>query len=134
MTERLPAPRAVPDSPAEPAAPATTPTLDDVAALTPESDFSVYTAPAVDARVRNAALRKLFHSDPRFGASDGLDVDADEAAASEHSPLERQRQILRARALGLLDDELADLGDPPAKPSEPDPDPAPDGGGYCAPT
>lgn len=144
MTERLPAPLAVPASPAEPAAPATAPTLDDVAALTPESDFSAYTAPAVDARVRNAALRKLFHSDPHFGASDGLDVDADEAAASEHSPLERQRQILRARALGLLDDELADQGDPLAEPSACDPDPgtdpapapapAPEGGGYCAPT
>ena len=128
MTERLPAPPAAPSAP--PSQAATAPTLDDVAALTPESDFSAFTAPAVDARVRNAALRKLFHSDPHFGASDGLDVDADEAAASEHSPLERQRQILRARALGLLDDELVDQGEPVAKP----PAPAPGGGGYCDPT
>ena len=128
MTERLPAPPAAPSAP--PSQAATAPTLDDVAALTPESDFSAFTAPAVDARVRNAALRKLFHSDPHFGASDGLDVDADEAAASEHSPLERQRQILRARALGLLDDELVDQGEPVAKP----PAPAPGGGGYSNPT
>jgi Protein of unknown function (DUF3306) len=117
--------------PPAPTAPAVAPpTLDDVAALTPESDFSAFTAPAVDAEVRNAALRKLFHSDPHFGASDGLDVDADGAAASEHSPLERQRQILRARALGLLDDDLVDQGEPAAVP----PAPAPGGGGYCDPT
>ena len=120
MTDRKPSAPA--DSPAAP------PTLDDVAALTPESDFSAFAAPAVDAEVRNAALRKLFHSDPHFGASDGLDVDADAAAASEHSPLARQRQILRARALGLLDDELVDQGEPAADPS------APGGGGYCGPT
>jgi hypothetical protein len=115
-----------------PGAAAKLPTLDDVAALTPESDFSAFTAAAVDAEVRNAALRKLFQSDPHFGASDGLDVNADEAAASEHSPLERQRQILRARALGLLDDELADQGHAPDDPTASDP--APGGGGYCGPT
>lgn len=121
MTDRPPVP---------PAPPARPPTLDDVAALTPESDFSAFTAPAVDAQVRNAALRKLFHSDPHFSASDGLDVAADEAAASEHSPLERQRQILRARALGMLDDALADQDEPRAEP----PDPTPGGRGYCSPT
>ena len=96
----------------------------------PEPDLAALTSPAVDAQVRNAALRKLFHTDPHFKASDGLDVNADEAAASEHSPLGRQRQILRARALGLLDDELADQGEPAADP----PAPAPEGGGYCGPT
>ena len=128
MIERLPAPPVAANAPPPPAP--TAPTLDDVAALTPESDFSAFTAPAVDARVRNAALRKLFHSDPHFGASDGLDVDANEAAASEHSPLERQRQIRRARALGLLDDELLDQGERVAEP----PASAPGGGGYCEPT
>ena len=131
MTERPPAPPAAPSAPPSQVTTATTaPTLDDVAALTPESDFSAFTAPAIDARVRNAALRKLFHSDPHFGASDGLDVDADEAAASEHSPQERQRQILRARALGLLDDDLVDQHEPAAEP----PAPAPRGGGYSGPT
>jgi hypothetical protein len=32
--------------------------------------------------------------------------------------LERQRQILRARALGLLDDELTDQVQPASKPSD----------------
>lgn len=105
----------------------------------PAPDLAALTSPAVDAEVRNAALRSLFHTDPHFRASDGLDVHADEAAASEHSPLERQRQIQRARALGMLDDELADQPSPPAAESpaatpDPDSDPAPRGGGYCRPT
>ena len=121
----------VPQAPA--AAPAAAPAL-DLAALT---------SPAVDADVRNAALRSLFLTDPHFRVSDGLDVHADEAAASEHSPLERQRQIQRARALGMLDDELADQPSPPAAESpastpapapNPDPDPGPRVGGYCGPT
>ena len=100
---------------------------------TPPTDAAALTSPAVDASVRNAALRKLFHSDPHFGTSDGLDVNADGAAASEHSPLERQRQIQRARALGLLDDELTDQDEPSS--ASPDPaQPKPGGGGYCAPT
>jgi Protein of unknown function (DUF3306) len=84
------------------------PTLDDVARLTPESDYSAFTAPEVDARVRNEALRRLFHSDPHFAASDGLEVSVDEVCEIAQSPQARQRTILQARALGLLDDELID--------------------------
>jgi hypothetical protein len=91
-----------------PPPPRALPTLDDVARLTPESDFSPFAAPEVDARVRNAALRKLFHSDPHFQTSDGLDVGVDEAFEIASSPQARQRKIMRARALGMLDDELAE--------------------------
>lgn len=98
---------------AERAAPAgKAPTLDDVARLTPESDYSVFTAPEVDAQVRNEALRKLFLSDPHFGSSDGLDVAVDEVCEIAHSPQARQRKIEQARALGLLDDELTDQAPP----------------------
>lgn len=100
-----------------PPPPGVLPTLDDVAQLTPESDFSAFTAPEVDARVRNEALRKLFHSDPHFQTSDGLDVGVDEAFEIASSPQARQRKIMRARALGMLDDELAEQ-DRPA-PDEP---------------
>ena len=88
------------------------PTLDDVARLTPESDFAAFTAPQVDARVRNEALKKLFFGDPHFNTGDGLDVSAEADCESERSPQARQRQILRARALGLLDDELAEQDRP----------------------
>ena len=118
----------MPDRPAAPvAAPSTTPsdqggataatpTLDDVARLTPESDYSAFAAPGVDEQVRNQALRKLFLSDPHFQQSDGLDVAVDEVVQLAQSPLARQRKILQARAMGLLDDELQDQPEP-----EPDP-------------
>ena len=91
-------------------------TLDDVARLTPDSDYSAFTAPGVDEQVRNQALRKLFLSDPHFQQSDGLDVAIDEVVQLALSPLARQRTILQARAMGLLDDELLDQPEP-----EPDP-------------
>jgi hypothetical protein len=91
-------------------------TLDDVAGLTADSDYSAFTAPGVDDRVRNQALRKLFLSDPHFQQSDGLDVAVDEVVLLAQSPLARQRMILQARALGLLDDEPLDQPEPDAEP------------------
>ena len=93
-------------------------TLEDVARLTPESDYSAFTAPGVDERVRNQALRKLFLSDPHFQRSDGLDVAIDEVVQLAQSPLARQRTILQARALGLLDDDLVDQPEPAANSPE----------------
>jgi hypothetical protein len=95
-----------------PPPPGALPTLDDVARLTPESDFAPFAAREVDARVRNAALRKLFHTDPHFQTSDGLDVGVDEVFEIASSPQARQRKIMQARALGMLDDELADQETP----------------------
>jgi hypothetical protein len=105
-----------PQHPAEPEAPK--PTLDDVARLTPESDFRPFTAPGVDAQVRNEALKKLFLGDPHFRQGDGLDVRVDEVVELARSPLARQRKILQARALGLLDDDLVDQAEPPAPPED----------------
>lgn len=95
-----------------PTGPKPAPTLDDVARLTPESDYAAFTAPHVDARVRNEALKKLFFTDPHFNTGDGLDVRAEADCETERSPQARQRQIQRARALGLLDDELAEQDRP----------------------
>src|SRR5690606_20204899 len=57
----------------EPVAPVPAPTLQDVQALTHESDFSAFVARGVAPEVRNAAMKKLF-GDPRFNVMDGLDV------------------------------------------------------------
>jgi hypothetical protein len=57
--------------------PARLPTMDDVAQLTSESDFSAFVARGVDAAVRRTALKKLF-ADPHFNAMDGLDVYIDD--------------------------------------------------------
>ena len=66
----LPAPVPAPE-------PARLPTMDDVAQLTSESDFSAFVARGVDAAVRRTALKKLF-ADPHFNAMDGLDVYIDD--------------------------------------------------------
>lgn len=49
------------------------PTLDDVAQLRPDSDYSVFVARGVDTSVRRSALKKLF-ADPHFNTGDGLDL------------------------------------------------------------
>ena len=48
-------------------------TLDDVAALTPASDFSTFVAKGVDSVVKNAAMKRLF-ADPHYNIMDGLDI------------------------------------------------------------
>ncbi len=58
-------------------APERLPTMDDVAALTGESDFSAFVARGVDQAVRRTALKKLF-ADPHFNTMDGLDVYIDD--------------------------------------------------------
>jgi len=101
-------------------APRLLPTRQDLAGLTADSDYTAFTAPGVDKQLRNEALRKLFHSDPHFQQSDGLDVAVDEVVHLAQSPLARQQKIQQARALGLLDDDLQDqedTGGPPLSPS-----------------
>ena len=61
--------------PRPPAPPA--PTLNDVAQLTPSSDFSAFVRRDVASEVKNAALKKLF-ADPHFNQMDGLDVYIDD--------------------------------------------------------
>jgi hypothetical protein len=53
------------------------PTLEDVAQLTPEADFSAFMASGVEETVKRAAMKKLF-SDPHFNVMDGLDVYIDD--------------------------------------------------------
>jgi hypothetical protein len=55
----------------------TLPTLEDVAQLTPEADFSAFMASGVEETVKRAAMKKLF-SDPHFNVMDGLDVYIDD--------------------------------------------------------
>jgi Protein of unknown function (DUF3306) len=49
------------------------PTMEDVAKLTPDSDFKRFVARDVDEGVRRSAMKKLF-ADPQFNVMDGLDV------------------------------------------------------------
>ena len=105
--------------------PAPLPTLDDVARLTQDSDFSPYVARAVDARVRNAAMKKLF-SDPHFNVMDGLDTYIDDYGKPNPIPPSMLRRMYQATALGLFADEIdaAAKTAPPAQAS-------PDGAGHA---
>ena len=84
--------------------PAPLPTLDDVAKLSRDSDFSPYVARNVDAGVRNAAMKKLF-SDPHFNVMDGLDTYIDDYGKANPIPLAVLRRMNQAAVLGLFDDE-----------------------------
>ena len=131
----VPVPAVAPAAPSEVAAEPQQPplpTLDDVAALTPESDFKPFVARAVDPRVRNAAMKTLF-SDPHFNVMDGLDIYIDDYSKPDPLPLELARKLTSAqfmkvfdapeeapqtapRATALPDDTPTEQAPPPADP------------------
>lgn len=104
------APAPVAPSQAEPEPPVTEapapppPTLDDVAQLTPGSDFSRFVARDVDPSVKNAALKKLF-ADPHFNVMDGLDTYIDDYSQPDPLPQSMLRQMAQAQFLGLFEDD-----------------------------
>jgi len=112
-------------APAEPPAPAL-PTMDDVAALTRESDYSRFVAPGVDDGIKRAAMKKLF-SDPHFNVMDGLDTYIDDYNKPDPIPLAMLRQLNQSKLLRLFDDEdeqgdqAADNPPAPAQASAPSP-------------
>jgi hypothetical protein len=86
--------------PQEQAAPPA-PTLEDVARLTRESDYSRFVAKDVDDDIKRAAMRKLF-SDPHFNKMDGLDVYIDDYTQSTPIPQAVLRQMVQSQFLGLF--------------------------------
>jgi hypothetical protein len=86
-------------APAEPAL-----TLDDVAALTRDSNFARFVRPGVQPDVKNAALSKLF-TDPHFNVMDRLDTYIDDYGKPDPLPEGMLRQMLQAHVLGLFDHE-----------------------------
>lgn len=78
------------------------PTLDDVAQLTPQSDFKPFVARAVDPQVRNAAMKTLF-SDPHFNVMDGLDIYIDDYAKPDPLPLALARKLTSAQFMKVFD-------------------------------
>lgn len=102
---------AVAGEPVQPVAPALPkappPTLDDVARLTPQSDFGRFVAGDVDPGVRNAAMRKLF-SDPHYNVMDGLDTYIDDYGKPDPIPPGMLRGLAQSRLLGLFSDQAED--------------------------
>jgi hypothetical protein len=89
------------------AAPSKLPTIEDVAALGPDSDFSAFVSQGVDKNVQHLAMKKLF-SDPHFSVLDGLDVYIDDYTKASPIPaamlatLEHSRSVF-ARLLEEAD-------------------------------
>ena len=101
--------------PADAIAPAEAPPapLPAVESLTPESDFTPFMKPEVDAGLRQKALRTLFR-DPRFNVMDGLDVYIDDYSKPDPLPdgwLEKMNQVAR----------LGDYKPPEAAEAQPEP-------------
>jgi hypothetical protein len=97
-----PAPVAV-DGPVEARMETPPPTLEDVQALTPESDYARFAAPGVTPQVKNAAMKKLF-ADPRYNVMDGLDVYTGDYSQPDPMPDALLRRLASAKFLGLFDD------------------------------
>jgi len=71
--------------------------LPPVESLTPESDFTPFMKPDVDASTRRQALKALFR-DPQFNVMDGLDVYIDDYSRPDPLPdgwLEKMNQFAR---------------------------------------
>jgi len=99
------------------------PTMDDVAALTPESDYARFLAPQVDEPVKRAAMKKLF-TDPRFNVMDGLDTYIDDYSKPDPIPPSMLRSMVQSQMLGLFDDE-EEKKEPAQPKASPDGAPAP---------
>src|SRR5258706_9160117 len=93
------------------------PELPPVDELTPQSDFSAFMHPKVDADLRRAALKKLF-SDPHFNVMDGLDTYVDDYSKSDPLPPAmlaglRQAQNILAWAKETKEETAARFAPPP---------------------
>jgi len=123
--EPLPEPAAPPEdmpvqtvAPSAPApAPVPLPTMDDVAQLTSDSDFSAFVARGVDAAVRRTALKKLF-ADPHFNTMDRLDVYIDDY--TKPSPVSEAMLASLEHAKQALRRVAAAVEAPPAEDDAPD--------------
>jgi hypothetical protein len=103
---------AVPASaPAPEPAPAL-PTMEDVASLDADSDFSAFVARGVDQAVRRGALKKLF-ADPHFNVMDKLDIYIDDytqaspVSAAMLASLSHAKSVFM-RAVGDGEDAVAE--------------------------
>jgi hypothetical protein len=74
------------------------PTMEDVAKLTPDSDFKPFVARGVDDNIRRSALKKLF-ADPHFNIMDGLDIYIEDYNKFEPIPPEMLAMLEHAKSV-----------------------------------
>ena len=92
------------EAPPETAEPAPVLSLDDVKALTAESDYAPFVSRAVSPEVRNAAMKKLF-TDPHYNVMDRLDIYIDDYSLPDPLPASMLRQMASAKFLKLFEEE-----------------------------
>ena len=89
---------AAPSTAPVPAADLPPPTLEDVAALGHDADFTRFVKPGVDETVRRSAMKKLF-TDPHFNVMDGLDIYIGDYNTFEPLPPAMLAMLLHAKPL-----------------------------------
>ena len=76
-------------------------TLEDVAQLKPDSDFSKFVNAEVGDEVHHAAMKKLF-SDPHYNIMDGLDIYIDDYSKEDPLPAGMLEKMVQSSMLGLF--------------------------------
>jgi hypothetical protein len=101
----------------------TLPTIEDVARLDADSDFSAFVTNGVDKAVQRLAMKKLF-SDPHFHAMDGLDIYIDDY--NKPDPMSAAMLASLKHAKNLFAAQPGDEPPPaPGDDDEPTPPPSP---------
>ena len=80
--------------------------LPPVESLTPDSDFTPFMQPQVDAGMKSAALKQLF-KDPHFNVMDGLDTYIDDYSIADPIPEAMMKTMYQARQHLFSDEEKA---------------------------
>ena len=122
--KEAPAPKPAPPPPAAPpaaqgSAKPELPSVDTLKGLA--SEYQEFLRPDVDEKLRQAALKKLFH-DPHFNVMDGLDTYIDDYSKPDPIPEAMLRTLWHAKGL-LFDDkkeETPPAADKPADPAPPE--------------
>lgn len=78
------------------------PTLDDVKALTRESDFKPFMVSNVSPEVKNAAMKKLF-ADPHYNVMDMMDTYVDDYSKSDPIPAAMLKEMVSVKFLRLFE-------------------------------
>jgi Protein of unknown function (DUF3306) len=89
------------------------PTLDDVKALTTESDFKPFMVSNVSPEVKNAAMKKLF-TDPHYNVMDMMDTYVDDYSKSDPIPEAMLKEMVSVKFLRLFErdeEEVAESGE-----------------------
>ena len=97
------------------------PPLPPLEGLTPDSDFTPFMNPKVDAATRSAALKKLF-ADAQFNVPDAFEAYSGDWTGGEPIPLEMLKRLEHAKKL-LFDEPEKAAQAPEEKPVAAQPEP-----------